>query len=336
MTKEELLEEAKRRYPVGTRFIPAHLGDIDDYCIITDDTVLQLMYDNVVATVNGKAWLPEEEHHPKYGSEHNYNRNVYSDGKWAKVLGSLSHQDLLNEAYRRYPIGTKYRTVVGGDRKDVYTVTQQSFSIRNYSTGTQIWAEPGCGILYDDGKWTDVIDDKPEHKYKIGDEVIVCQSHKCNGSGYYNESGDYYDPIKAVGGDIGKIKGMMYSSFRNEWYYQLSCHYRGAYIAEHALSLLHQESKYKVGDEVWLSVEHHGVPPRWVTISEVLKDGYYLSGWSGHFPEHILSLTEPIEEEKLSSSSYVYHAPDKSSFISSGYVHVPSKSSLKTLPFTRI
>jgi hypothetical protein len=158
MTKQELLEEAKRRYPVGTRFIPAHLGDIDDYCIITDDTVLELMYDNVVAKVNGQPWLPKEEHYPKYGSEHNYNRNVYCDGKWAKVVGSLSHQDLLNEAYRRYPIGTKYISAADGKETDVYKVDEQSFRIN--ITGldiVQVFGEFGKGCLYYNGKWAEIV-----------------------------------------------------------------------------------------------------------------------------------------------------------------------------------
>lgn len=39
--KDDLIEEAKKRYPIGTRFIPAHLSESSSYCIVTNDKFIK-------------------------------------------------------------------------------------------------------------------------------------------------------------------------------------------------------------------------------------------------------------------------------------------------------
>lgn len=78
-----LLEEAKNRYPIGTKFIPAHI-ETTDYCIITteyfkgsteSDTIYAKLLDGTIHDV-----------HPyKYGNTP-YSRVVYHKGKWAEII----------------------------------------------------------------------------------------------------------------------------------------------------------------------------------------------------------------------------------------------------------
>ncbi len=72
-------------------------------------------------------------------------------------------EDLLEEAKRRYPVGTIYMTV------DYYrddlpeTVEHQTFS---YSGLNCIFAEAGKGILYNNGSWAEIIE-SPNKIYEL-------------------------------------------------------------------------------------------------------------------------------------------------------------------------
>jgi hypothetical protein len=73
---------AKKRYPIGTKFRPTHVNDLE-YCIVTEDSVFEKYGDQITLTVNGEYWINREN--PKYGNT-NYNRIVYYQGKWAEIV----------------------------------------------------------------------------------------------------------------------------------------------------------------------------------------------------------------------------------------------------------
>ena len=80
--EDDLISEAKRRYPVGTKFKPPHVTT-SEYCIVTEDSVFEKHGDEIVLTINGCYWI--EKGNPKYGNT-NYNRLVYYQGRWAEII----------------------------------------------------------------------------------------------------------------------------------------------------------------------------------------------------------------------------------------------------------
>ena len=95
-TPEELLEEAKRRYPVGTVFVPAHVKG--GRCTITNDMfVIQKVCKNfyIVALTDEKHYF-DDSNNPKYGNN-NYDRNVYHNGKWAEIVSSSDSKEPVDD-----------------------------------------------------------------------------------------------------------------------------------------------------------------------------------------------------------------------------------------------
>lgn len=85
LVKEKLLEYAKKKYPVGTTFLPSHVVSDDDRCIVTNDNFsgyVDIMYS---LTDDERTW--DDSENPKYGNT-SYNRVVYCKGKWAKIIES--------------------------------------------------------------------------------------------------------------------------------------------------------------------------------------------------------------------------------------------------------
>lgn len=85
-TEHKLITEAKQRYPVGTKFYPAHIiktSTGDKYCIITDDSEFVIEGDCIYSVVEGSKFVSESI--PKYGNVF-WNRLLYSDGKWAEIV----------------------------------------------------------------------------------------------------------------------------------------------------------------------------------------------------------------------------------------------------------
>jgi hypothetical protein len=84
MTKEELLAEALRRYPIGTKFKPAHMDEKEDYCIVTNTNFKKLDNSDYVIALNdnSKLWSPEKSN----DGNTTLNRAVYAYGKWATII----------------------------------------------------------------------------------------------------------------------------------------------------------------------------------------------------------------------------------------------------------
>lgn len=82
--EDDLISEAKRRYPLGTKFRPAHiLSNTSEYCIVTEDSIFEKDEDQIVLTVNGQWWIGRGN--LKYGNT-SCGRCVYYKGKWAEIV----------------------------------------------------------------------------------------------------------------------------------------------------------------------------------------------------------------------------------------------------------
>jgi len=64
--------------------------------------------------------------------------------------------DLIKIAYKNYPIGTKYKDVVSGDIHEVEVCTFEYYG----SLGGNVRAELGKGMLYCNGMWATIINEK--------------------------------------------------------------------------------------------------------------------------------------------------------------------------------
>ena len=73
MTPEELIAEAKRRYPIGTKFVPAHVNR--GLCVVeSHDLELPREFPNNISFkskyIGVDVWIP----------------NVYYQGEWAEII----------------------------------------------------------------------------------------------------------------------------------------------------------------------------------------------------------------------------------------------------------
>lgn len=203
MTREELLKEAKRRYPIGTEYVCptslcSNLVESDDYKVIDESTV----YGNA-----GCGCLMFE-------------------GKWAKIV---------NYPPFKYNIGDIINTIEGGKQCCAYGSSDGITGIpsncnkeykiidRKYNFGN--WYK-----LENHGNWftEDAIELVTSHssKFKIGDRVKVCkQEEDPTNWGYYTEVGDYCEKIVGVANakdEIASFKlveGRTYCKLKNGGYF---------------------------------------------------------------------------------------------------------------------
>ena len=117
---EQLLIEANKRYPVGSKVCPVHLGKGPKYIIITEDSKFK-------ATDNGVfSYLPAHtmsSPDSKHGNGE-WGRFLYSKGEWAELYDDS--YELIVEAKRRYPIGTKVIPAHIGGNENYLLITEDS------------------------------------------------------------------------------------------------------------------------------------------------------------------------------------------------------------------
>lgn len=82
----DLIEEAKKRYPIGTRFCPAHIeSTISYFCIIVNSNFINT--GNIITNCLENGDYFDRDCDPQYGNN-DYNRIVYYKGKWANILSN--------------------------------------------------------------------------------------------------------------------------------------------------------------------------------------------------------------------------------------------------------
>ena len=108
--EDELLAYARKHYPIGTKFYPAHVNMSNkDYCIVTNN---DYRYDNgdvEIITDDGKYF----DHNPpsKYGTTA-LNRVLCHKGKWATIV---SKPEEVKESKPQFIVGKWYKNI-GVDR----------------------------------------------------------------------------------------------------------------------------------------------------------------------------------------------------------------------------
>ena len=160
-TEEELLEYARLNYPIGTRYIPAHVN-------IGINEVNSTFY-NVSTT---------HIHVNSIRIQSDWDECIYERGKWAtiiskpevsKELKDYNEEERLAYAKKHYPIGTKYHSLSSnGDNNWGEGVIKNTPSA-GYSNNA---IAGGYGYIYS-GKtntWAEIIKDTEEEKtqYIVG------------------------------------------------------------------------------------------------------------------------------------------------------------------------
>jgi hypothetical protein len=108
-SKSELIEEAKRRYPIGTKFYPAHLVSQNEYCIVTNNN-FQVDYGSSVrvwalTAKTGRNYACDSDIEYSHGGS--YNRTVYYDGKWADIVEEKSIEPIIESKSDYIDVGFK-------------------------------------------------------------------------------------------------------------------------------------------------------------------------------------------------------------------------------------
>ena len=82
MNTESLLKQAKKMYPVGTEYRPAHLifSNNPSTCIVMEDQLFYMSYQAIyLINPNGKNW-------DKDRNGHSYSQVLYDKDKWAEII----------------------------------------------------------------------------------------------------------------------------------------------------------------------------------------------------------------------------------------------------------
>lgn len=94
-------------------------------------------------------------------------------------IASHTEKDLLEEARRRFPVGTSYININGL----IYTSTTVAYVYDIMHHDVRLSVGEGQGLIYEKGKWGTIINETistPENKYnfKAGDEVFLFRHNK--------------------------------------------------------------------------------------------------------------------------------------------------------------
>lgn len=188
---EDLLLEAKRRFPTNTKYYPAHLYNANveldaNFIVGLDQNFIVEAHSYDVELQN-----PDKGVFSKDRNGHAYNQVLFHQGKWAKILSkpsnnqSMTRQErLLAEAISKYPIGTQYIPLKDSGRS--YSIDDIAKVVRT-PNGNSDCIEGGPGYLYARGSWAEIV------KVKIDTNALLAKARK-----EYPE-GTRYRPISSSG-----------------------------------------------------------------------------------------------------------------------------------------
>ena len=101
----------------------------------------------------------------------NYEGWIFSSNNYVLKETPVDMKAIQEEAKKRFPIGCSFKNT-GGDGPFTLKKDDVVYEIR----GTNIWAHNGCGCLYKDGKWAELIS-LPEpvsiNEFKEGDYIVT-------------------------------------------------------------------------------------------------------------------------------------------------------------------
>jgi hypothetical protein len=161
---KELLDEAKSRYPVGTRYWPAHLysgktDSVEDLAkrsenfVVSNDQKFDIENVNQIFLKNPGGGYFDSERNGEI-----YNQILYASGIWARKLTSKSNtmanfntkngDELLVRLQAKFPIGTRYIPLMpgGGEYEGIHNIKREVTE-----HGSERY-EGGLGFVYIDGR----------------------------------------------------------------------------------------------------------------------------------------------------------------------------------------
>jgi len=158
LTKEKLLEEAKRRYPVGTKFYPAHLTINKDKITIVKDELIWAENNTIIKTNRSiiGGWTGV----------------VYHKGTWAEIISlpedkienvnpMITTESNLDKANRMFKVGMEIKTPT---YNSVRILENEDFPLKEDLDGC-IYTKTGKSELYNSKsvKWA-TIESTPQQK----------------------------------------------------------------------------------------------------------------------------------------------------------------------------
>jgi hypothetical protein len=160
MTREDLIREARMRYPVGSKFI--------DLVHSETFTVSSHVFDSFGDS--SQLYIHVEAHI----SKPNKTARIYKNGKWADSVDVETGEILLEnpkspmeiiqeECKKRFPIGCEYVCAISGGSKLTLLDDECTYLIDN----DEIWAHSGGGYLYSYGKYAKLVGGVVTEKSKI-------------------------------------------------------------------------------------------------------------------------------------------------------------------------
>lgn len=100
--EKALLAEAKKRYPIGTKFYPAHLTNNPGYCIVTNTNFeyTHNLYEDIIYAMTDEGNDCDPNPKSKYGNTY-FNRNVWTSTEgWAKIKAVPAVPDITINDYK--------------------------------------------------------------------------------------------------------------------------------------------------------------------------------------------------------------------------------------------
>ncbi len=146
-----LLEEAKTKYPIGTRFRVVHIPEI--IC-----TVESHDYFDKTFLYNAKDDIQHINFLVEKRDDGTTSASVWAGGKWAEIYEEVDNS-LLESARTLYPAGTKFRTASEDSNTEGVVEDDEMywFVSPKYRKGEAISTFKTNGLVYCKGKWADVI-----------------------------------------------------------------------------------------------------------------------------------------------------------------------------------
>lgn len=242
----DVINTAKKRYPVGTIFEPAHVRN--GYCVVTCDSYDISPGENVYVKTREGFYNSENI------SEGNckWERILYEkcSNRWAKIL---STDVILEHAEKEYPVGSVFKCIHGTGSIEIEEAHTFKFDpdgcIRIYG--------PSVACLYShySFKWAEKVErseepspkpsKKPEQmensKFKIGDIVVGNHDNRYNitRKGWVGE-------VINVDGEIMCVK----ETDGTETHYEVEQKYFDLYETSKEHNYKEKSFKFKVGDKV--------------------------------------------------------------------------------------
>ena len=189
MEEKELLEYARKYYPIGTQYVPAHVTN-------GINEVINIDYD----------YSRGSNEYIHVGSKYvelDYNNCIYADGKWAKVVKKTDPMlEIQRQAKEKFPIGCTFINT----QKNAHVLLNHLSTYEIHDN--QIYAHNGGGLLYNNGKWATI------HNEPIKQPEIIKHPEPINYEALQDKAWEIYKNVKE-GDSYISTRGNKHTALRN-------------------------------------------------------------------------------------------------------------------------